>query len=572
MNRNTQLTRALLFAIIVMGTFPILLPFFWLISSSLKTYDRVYRYPPEWLPFQEIIHTQSTPGSPELVLNVIDRNEDTQTGVWRVKVLSGREQTLVLPKALIESRPTTTYLARIDGREVAVKLLATQGAQVTVEIPNPPVEISVATHSVRSQTQVKTVISLLRQQMPVQSVRITAGQNYVQLLEPSAPFDIAYRKIQFTADSLAYLANDAQLLPIRILQHHPLAGVATIQLLHATKPFAVPVNQVFTLQATDYFVDLHGQPTPVKWVKRGHGHEMSVVKLVHRPHRRTIPVTALKPQPAVVYFTRLFGQEVQLQLLNHAPDADPVAVKILSTLTLDENLIVHAKKFAPQWQNYMEVLRKEPFHYYLLNTLFISLCSMLGQILSCSLVGYAFARLNFPAKKLFFLVLLSTMMLPNQVTLIPQFILYVKLGWLDSFKPLIVPTYLAQSAFFVFLFRQYFMTIPLDLEDAARIDGCSPFYSYWHIMLPLAKPVIVTVAVFTFMWTWNDFLYPLLYLNSDEHQTLALALQNYKTNFGLRDPHLLMAASTMMMLPSMLIFFLAQKTFIQGVVVTGVKG
>ncbi len=153
-----------------------------------------------------------------------------------------------------------------------------------------------------------------------------------------------------------------------------------------------------------------------------------------------------------------------------------------------------------------------------------------------------------------------------------MFVMLAKFGWLDTYKPLIIPHFLAHSGFFVFLYRQFMLTIPVDLEDSARIDGCGPFQTWWLIMMPLSRPIVVTVAVFSFIGVWNDFLHPLLYINSDEKQTVALGLQNFKSAFQDFDPQLLMAASTMMIAPTVLLFFIAQRAFMRGVVVTGVKG
>jgi ABC-type glycerol-3-phosphate transport system permease component len=269
------------------------------------------------------------------------------------------------------------------------------------------------------------------------------------------------------------------------------------------------------------------------------------------------------------------GAEVEVNVILEGQGGNPSKVRVIATGEVKEvppQLVRTVRRFAPHTENYGEVLKREPFHKYFINTLFITACCVLGQVLSCSLVGYAFARVQFRGRGALFLILLSTMMIPAQITMIPRFILFVKLGWLDSFKPLTVPAFLATNAFFVFLFRQFFLTIPVDLEDAARIDGCGPLATFWHVMLPMARPAAVTVTVFTFIWSWNDFLGPLIYINSDEKRTLALALDSFKTMYGYNDVHLLMAASVMMIVPSLIIFFLAQRAFIRGVVVTGLKG
>lgn len=222
------------------------------------------------------------------------------------------------------------------------------------------------------------------------------------------------------------------------------------------------------------------------------------------------------------------------------------------------------------WSNYTEAMKAAPFLTYSLNTVKITALVIIGTMVSCALVAYGFARGRFVGKNVLFLVLLSTMMIPYPVTLVPVFMLYRHLGWINTHLPLIVPAYFG-SPFFIFLLRQFFMTIPRDLDDAARIDGCSSLQIFYQIMLPLAKPVLVTIAVFTFIGTWNDFLAPLIYLNSREMFTLALGLANFQGMFK-TDWNLMMAASVMVMLPCLTLFFIAQKYFVEGITVTGMKG
>ncbi len=223
------------------------------------------------------------------------------------------------------------------------------------------------------------------------------------------------------------------------------------------------------------------------------------------------------------------------------------------------------------WSNFPKALTILPFGLYFKNTCIITFSTIIGQLLSASLVAYGFARLRFPGRDIIFLVALSTMMVPPQVTMIPQFILFRIIGWLDTFKPLIVPAFFGGSPFFIFLLRQFFMTIHPELDDAAKIDGCGFFGIYWRIMLPLAKPVLATVGIFSFLWTWNDFLGPLIYLNSMNKRTLSLGL-NVFAGYYSTYWNLLMAASLVVLSPCLIIFFFAQKYFVQGVVITGVKG
>jgi ABC-type glycerol-3-phosphate transport system permease component len=187
-------------------------------------------------------------------------------------------------------------------------------------------------------------------------------------------------------------------------------------------------------------------------------------------------------------------------------------------------------------------------------------------------VGYAFARLRFRGNKTLFLLMLATMMLPGQVTMIPVFLLFRSLGWIDTFLPLTVPAFFG-SAFFIFMFRQFFMQIPQDVLDAAKIDGAGNFSIWWRIMLPMSWPVVIITAIFTFLGAWNDFMGPLIYLHSPEKGTLALALNSFKSQFGSVDKvQLLMAASVVTMIPCILLFFFAQRYFIKGLNLGAVKG
>lgn len=223
-----------------------------------------------------------------------------------------------------------------------------------------------------------------------------------------------------------------------------------------------------------------------------------------------------------------------------------------------------------KWSNYATALTLMPFGLYALNTLKVTLLALVGGVLSSALVAFAFARLTAPGKDTLFILMLSTIMLPPLVTMIPMFIIFRNLGWYDTLLPLIVPAWFG-SAFYIFLMRQFFLTIPTELEEAAKIDGCGTFRIFWQIILPLSKPVLVTVAVFSFVAHWNDFLTPLIYLNSVENRTLALGLATFTDVWGV-DIVSLMAASTTILLPVLVIFFLAQRYFVQGVVMSGIKG
>lgn len=248
---------------------------------------------------------------------------------------------------------------------------------------------------------------------------------------------------------------------------------------------------------------------------------------------------------------------------------------VLSTsLKGNEQIFVVPPEWIPKtlhFENYAKVFERMPFLQYLRNSLLVTGLSILGTVLTSSLVAYAFACLRWPGRNVLFIVILVTMMLPLQVTMIPVFVLFKELGWLNTFKPLIVPAFFGGGAFNIFLLRQFFLGIPRDLSDAARIDGCSEFRIYWNIMLPLAKPALATVAILTFMFSWNDFLGPLIYLSDSMKGTLALGLSMFVGQHA-TEWALLMAASVLMMIPMVLLFFFFQRYFIQGFMMSGIKG
>jgi multiple sugar transport system permease protein len=233
----------------------------------------------------------------------------------------------------------------------------------------------------------------------------------------------------------------------------------------------------------------------------------------------------------------------------------------------------------PQFHNYPDVLHSPhaDFILWTRNTLIIAVLTVAGVTISSSIVAYGFARIRFPGRGTLFALMLSTMMIPFPVMMVPLYTIFRWLGdhtpipWLGTFKPLWVPAWFG-SAFSIFLLRQFFVTIPEELSEAARIDGCSEFGIYWHIILPLSRPALSVVALFTFMYVWRDFLGPLVYLQRSSQFTLTLGLQAFQSQNGGTSWNLLMAASVLVISPVILLFFLAQRTFIQGIATTGMKG
>ena len=223
----------------------------------------------------------------------------------------------------------------------------------------------------------------------------------------------------------------------------------------------------------------------------------------------------------------------------------------------------------PLWSNYLAVFDTIPFGRSYLNTLFVALARTAGVVLTSSMAAYAFARLHFRGRDALFAVYLATMMIPSQVTMIPTFILMRLLGWRDTYQALIVPQ--LASAFGTFLLRQFFLTLPTSLEEAAVIDGCSPLGIFRHVILPLGKPALSTLAVFTFLGAWNDFMWPLIMTDSPELAVLSVAL-SYLQQTSHTDWPLLMAGAVMALLPVLAVYVAAQRTFVEGIALTGIKG
>jgi multiple sugar transport system permease protein len=224
------------------------------------------------------------------------------------------------------------------------------------------------------------------------------------------------------------------------------------------------------------------------------------------------------------------------------------------------------------WSNYAIGVTHINFFLYLRNTLIICAANVIGTTISCSLVAYSLSHIDWPLREPLFAIIISTMMVPFQVTMIPLYVIFTKLGWVNTMYPLTVPSFFG-SAFFIFLLRQFFMTIPRELTDAARLDGCSSFGIYWRIVMPLAKPALATLIAFTFIWTYNDFQGPLIYLIDSKLWTLALGLRGFANQYGDVTTFLgaMMAAATLYTLPMIILFFAAQRTLIQGIVTTGFK-
>lgn len=274
------------------------------------------------------------------------------------------------------------------------------------------------------------------------------------------------------------------------------------------------------------------------------------------------------------------GEEArrEVRVLQRVPatESEPWSLIILEDSTKGAwQLVADAtidRKIAPRWSNFINAVRAmQYFPRYLRNTLVLCFLTVLGTVFSSALAAYGFSRIEWRGRNKVFIVALATMMVPFPVVMVPLYCLYRWLGWIGTLRPLWVGSFFA-GAFNVFLLRQFFMTIPKDLSDAARVDGCSEFRIFWQIMLPLCRPALMVVGLFQFMGTWNDFLGPLIYLTDQSDFTLALGLQFFQSQHGGTEWHYLMAASTLVALPIIVLFFFTQRSFIEGISMTGLKG
>ena len=274
-----------------------------------------------------------------------------------------------------------------------------------------------------------------------------------------------------------------------------------------------------------------------------------------------------------LYQVELDSATVELALIKNAPGGmglfvDPAAPETVYELPRRAQTPVQVLDI--QWGNFEEALTIVPFDRYLINTLIVTFLGMAGMLFSCSLVAYGFSRFRAPGLNLLFLLLLSTIMLPRQVRLIPLYVIFQKIGWIDTLLPLIVPLFFA-NAFDVFLLRQFFKTISLEQDEAAQIDGANSLQRLIYVILPQSKAAVVTVAIFHFLYAWNDFYEPLIFLHSRQNWTMAVGLQQFHGLYAV-NTHLIMAASVVMVVPPILLFFFSQQIFMQGVVISGSKG
>ncbi|GAC1551569.1 MAG: carbohydrate ABC transporter permease [Herpetosiphon sp.] len=291
-----------------------------------------------------------------------------------------------------------------------------------------------------------------------------------------------------------------------------------------------------------------------------------------QPAGRIAVPRSQRPKPVSFYIARML-QYLSLTVLS-VIFVFPLLWLISTSLKQQGQVFAYPPVWIPHpvmWSNYPDALHRAPLLLWLRNTSFITGMTIIGNVLSSSMVAFGFARLRFPGRGPLFVLLLSTMMLPEAVTLIPRFIGFKQIGWIDSFWPLIVPSFFGGGAYNIFLVRQFYLTIPTDFDEAARLDGASNWTIWWRILVPLSMPVLIAVGIFSFVAHWNDFLQPLIYLFSEDKKTLALGLRAFINPMD-ASWHISMAASMFLVIPVILIFFFGQRYFIRGVTMSGIAG
>ena len=352
------------------------------------------------------------------------------------------------------------------------------------------------------------------------------------------------RNTSHAAQVMKLSAGHGALLVGSLLFLIPFAWLVSTSLKPDDQQAAFPPIWIPTQQITSDAVKTNdGQPAPLSWWMEGTPQAVKVAEVADLPSGNVL--------------------------------VRPVASGAAPTIEATRGQMAKIREVGPRWQNYADALEFLPpeTHYgltFLANTLFLTLMTVVGTVVSSSLVAYSFARLKWPGKNLLFIVLISTMMIPAAVTLMPQFLIFRSLGWVDTLLPLWVPAFFG-AAFNIFLLRQFFLSIPTELEDAAKIDGCGPLGIYWRVMLPQVKPALTAISILAVMGAWNNFQGPLIYVSSPEKMPLAYALQLYQQEHS-GEPGLLMAASTLVVLPIIVLFFFTQRYFIEGVSLSGLGG
>jgi len=570
--------KAFLTLLLTVGAVPMLLPFVWLLLSSVKSADRVLTETPEWLPWEEERFVEDR--GREIPVRILDDARERDLGIVRILPRDrDRERPFRWPVRELEATAAEIVSVRVEGEWEAARVVGVRGGKRLCALVERALKIPVTADGFRQEKIERFFFEAFGRKF---TLRPGGGDTW--RVEKSAVFPVSSDRIRNGRLRLPFGIE----LSVETTRTFRAAGVSFVRF--RAEETRLPPGTVQREVRMRYRARFQGRWVPARRVRLGPGGEVVEAELVGEHPLVEAESGDIRFEKRKIFFIEILGQKVCVDTIGSPDEKGLAAVQSRPLTVLEARALgltggrgygvfvspdrIHAERHLDfRFENYVEIFRRQPnFFGAVLNSLFLAAVSIVGNVLSCGLVGYAFARLRFPGRGFLFVLVLATMMLPVHVTMIPLFIGWVKVGALDTYVPLTLPAFLANSAFFIFLYRQFFLSVPPELEEAARVDGCGPVRRFWEIVFPLAKPAAVAVAVFTFMGSWNDFLGPLLYLTSEEREPLALALYSFKTTFGYKQAHFVMAASSLMTAPTILLFLLAQRVFMRGVVVTGLKG
>ena len=553
-----QLGRVATHGALLCGCLVFAFPFAWLVGTSMKYDEEIFVYPPRWLPSWPQAVTASPYASGESVLGA-ERPEGVSVAQWAVLWPRLETALWVRGEVLLDER-LRAHLAPGPLRGALTRaLFATAAPGVT---------------GIAWQGREDALVAALAGRVDQEMVN-EAWSSVYRSVELRAPVvRDRYHNMHLPGDGRYFLdrwglqEGAAELLVVD-------SGEPALLLAYDfSQQDAVELSGIFALPVSEY--ELLGITLPLRQDRSWHGLQV----VLELGGKRYVQEDALYLEQyrwqemsfKIAAFDGRDERELGVWPLVLAEDqggayAEPGAFRVAVRIERAGSLATGWRKYFSSYRN--AYIATEHRWAYVFNSVYLAFLTIVGQVFSCSLVAYAFARLQWPGRELWFGILLATMMLPGQVTMIPVFMIFRYLGWYNTLAALWVPS-LFGSAFFIFMLRQFMKGIPIDLEDAAKIDGCSYFGIYWRIILPLVKPSLTAVCIFTFMNTWNDFMGPLIYINDQRLYPLALGLFDFRSEHS-SEYGMLMAASTLMTLPVIAIFFMAQRYFIQGVTLTGMK-
>ena len=576
MRKLSRPRAAIVHAILVAGSIVFLFPFVWLVTTSLKPIEQTMKMPPEWVPrayyapiggerVKVVRERQFLPS--ELEIELVEgpeagRRLTVPVGWFRDGVVSLREGgqvRKVRAKKIAERFEPFLVVIIEEGKRRGERLLVPASdysggkAEVDVRIADRTVRMKVRA---RVEKKVGKGWWLVR-------------EKFERLPQEKPPMALAPDEVADWAAFARKLSAPASPLATRLWV---LLGQKAREAAKALAAGQAPPHAPATLAKgiSDLLArrDLFPEALVADLELPAEGRELAARDRTRLDHEELPRLNRLVLE---ALFPGLVPSSADQRLKARWDCVPPEVVE---------------SRIEPAWWNYRGAIRYTGYHtfsilgrkfrvpmflVYFWNTLKVAVLGVIGVTLSSALAAYAFARIRWPGRDAFFLVTLSTMMVPFAVTMVPLYGIFRALGWIGTLRPLWVPAYFG-SAFNIFLLRQFFLTIPQDLSDAARIDGCSEFGIFWRIMLPLSKPALAVVALFHFMYAWKDFMGPLIYLQDQKTYTLSLGLQFYQSQHGGSEWHYLMAACTMMVIPVIVLFFFTQRTFIQGISTTGMKG